>query len=98
MASGKLSPRQKMINMMYLVLTALLAMNVSKEIGKFFYNKQEYLKTEFYLKKGIQKEPNDIELRSLASIFAFFKQNNIDLIGKYDGAFLILLNQPQKHF
>lgn len=32
MASGKLSPRQKMIGMMYLVLTALLALNVSKEI------------------------------------------------------------------
>mgnify|MGYP006268180859 CR=1 FL=1 len=32
MAGGKLSPRQKMINMMYLVLLALLAMNVSKEI------------------------------------------------------------------
>ena len=32
MASGKLSPRQKMINMMYLVLTALLALNVSKEV------------------------------------------------------------------
>ena len=36
MASGKLSPRQKMINMMYLVLTALLAMNVSKEILNSF--------------------------------------------------------------
>ncbi|MBI3512319.1 MAG: gliding motility protein GldM [Bacteroidetes bacterium] len=32
MASGKLSPRQKMIGMMYLVLTALLALNISKEI------------------------------------------------------------------
>jgi len=32
MASGKLPPRQKMIGMMYLVLTALLAMNVSKDI------------------------------------------------------------------
>lgn len=32
MAGGNLSPRQKMINMMYLVLTALLALNVSKEI------------------------------------------------------------------
>jgi gliding motility-associated protein GldM len=32
MAGGKLTPRQKMINMMYLVLTALLAMNVSKEV------------------------------------------------------------------
>ncbi len=32
MAGGKLSPRQKMINMMYLVLTALLALNISKDI------------------------------------------------------------------
>lgn len=32
MASMKLPPRQKMINMMYLVLTAMLALNVSKEV------------------------------------------------------------------
>jgi gliding motility-associated protein GldM len=32
MAGGKETPRQKMIGMMYLVLTALLAMNVSKTI------------------------------------------------------------------
>jgi len=31
MAQPRLSPRQKMINMMYLVLTALLALNVSQE-------------------------------------------------------------------
>lgn len=37
MAGGKQSPRQMMINMMYLVLTALLALNVSKEILKAFY-------------------------------------------------------------
>lgn len=36
MASGKLSPRQKMINMMYLVLIAMLALNVSKEIMHAF--------------------------------------------------------------
>lgn len=36
MAGGKLSPRQKMINMMYLVLTALLALNVSAEILEAF--------------------------------------------------------------
>lgn len=36
MAGGKVSARQKMINMMYLVLTALLALNVSKEIIKAF--------------------------------------------------------------
>ena len=32
MAGGKLSPRQKMINMMYLVLLALLAMNITTEV------------------------------------------------------------------
>lgn len=36
MAAGKLSPRQKMIGMMYLVLTALLALNVSKDILRSF--------------------------------------------------------------
>lgn len=34
MSGGKETPRQKMIGMMYLVLTALLAMNVSKQILK----------------------------------------------------------------
>ncbi len=37
MAGGKLTVRQKMINMMYLVLTALLALNVSAEILKSFH-------------------------------------------------------------
>ncbi|MCS6896049.1 MAG: hypothetical protein NZZ60_07905 [Bacteroidia bacterium] len=38
MASGKLTPRQKMINLMYLVLTALLALNVSAEVLQAFQN------------------------------------------------------------
>jgi gliding motility-associated protein GldM len=36
MAGGKETPRQKMIGMMYLVLTALLAMNVSKDVLNAF--------------------------------------------------------------
>src|SRR5690242_17632264 len=43
MAQGKLSPRQRMINMMYLVLTALLALNVSKEIINAFVTVNESL-------------------------------------------------------
>ena len=35
---GKLSPRQKMIGMMYLVLTAMLALNVSKDAVEAFKN------------------------------------------------------------
>lgn len=45
MASGKLSPRQKMINMMYLVLTAFLALNVSKDILKAFQKVEVSLDT-----------------------------------------------------
>ncbi len=36
MASGKLSPRQKMINLMYLVFIAMLAMNMSREVLSAF--------------------------------------------------------------
>jgi len=32
MASGKQSPRQKMINLMYLVFIAMMALNMSKEV------------------------------------------------------------------
>jgi len=43
MAQVKLSPRQRLINMMYLVLTALLALNVSKEIINAFVTVNESL-------------------------------------------------------
>ena len=36
MASGKQSPRQKMINLMYLIFIAMLAMNMSKEVLQAF--------------------------------------------------------------
>ncbi len=54
---GKISPRQKMINMMYLVLTAMLALNVSAEILKAFY-----LVEESMVKAGtnIQAKNDDI--------------------------------------
>lgn len=43
MAGGKETPRQKMIGMMYLVLLAMLAMNVSKEIINAFVTINEKL-------------------------------------------------------
>jgi len=36
MAGGKLTPRQKMVNLMYLVFVAMLAMNMSKEVLSAF--------------------------------------------------------------
>lgn len=55
MAAGKLSPRQRMINMMYLVLTALLALNVSKEVLNSFFEVNKGIErttTNFSLKNG----------------------------------------------
>ena len=43
MAGGKETPRQKMIGLMYLVLMALLAMNVSKDILNSFVKVNEGL-------------------------------------------------------
>ena len=52
MAGGKLTPRQKMINMMYLVLTALLALNVSQEVLNAFKIVDDGLKTSNSSLKG----------------------------------------------
>ena len=44
MAQGKLSNRQRMINMMYLVLLAILALNVSPEVLDAFTRVRQQLK------------------------------------------------------
>src|SRR5690606_15617333 len=45
MAGGKLSPRQKMINLMYLIFIAMLALNMSKEVLAAFGLMNEKLET-----------------------------------------------------
>lgn len=60
MAGGKLSPRQKMINMMYLVLTALLAMNVSKEIINAFTTVNHSIETS----NGILADKNSATMEN----------------------------------
>ncbi|HSN50734.1 MAG TPA: hypothetical protein VLR52_05835, partial [Bacteroidales bacterium] len=45
MAHERLSPRQKMIGMMYLILTAMLALNVSKEAVDAFKKVDKSLTT-----------------------------------------------------
>jgi gliding motility-associated protein GldM len=61
MASGNLSPRQKMINMMYLVLTALLALNVSKEVLNSF----------FEVNKGIERTTTNFNAKNASTYSAF---------------------------
>ena len=61
MAAGKQTPRQKMINMMYLVLTALLALNVSKEVLNSF----------FEVNKGIERTTTNFDLKNGDTYAAF---------------------------
>jgi gliding motility-associated protein GldM len=63
MAHGKETPRQKMIGMMYLVLTALLALNVQKEVLNAFVIVDE----------GISKMNENYELNN-KDIYAAFDQ------------------------
>jgi gliding motility-associated protein GldM len=64
MAGGKETPRQKMIGMMYLVLTALLALNVSKQILQAFItmdgNTQTSNKSQFQRGSTAKAELNEI--------------------------------------
>ncbi|MDR2126418.1 MAG: gliding motility protein GldM [Prevotellaceae bacterium] len=55
MAQGNLSPRQRMINMMYLVLTAMLALNVSNEVLDAF----ETIENRFGQSIDIVKQNNE---------------------------------------
>lgn len=68
MASGKQSPRQAMINMMYLVLTALLALNVSKEILDSFVTVNNGL-------ENTKLSLNDKMTAQYASFEAFASEN-----------------------
>lgn len=65
MAGGKETPRQKMIGMMYLVLTALLALNVSKAVLDAFVaieeNMQQACLTEYA--RGKEKLGGLVEVR-----------------------------------
>lgn len=75
MAGGNVSPRQKMINMMYLVLTALLALNVSAEILKAFH----------LVEVSMEKAGANIDSKNksiLTSIDKFVETNKGDEKGK----------------
>ncbi len=58
MAGGKETPRQKMIGMMYLVLTALLAMNISKDVLNAFIQ----------INKGLGKTSEVLQSKAQATL------------------------------
>jgi len=75
MAGGNLSPRQKMIGMMYLVLTALLALNVSKDILNAFV----------LVNDGLETTTSNFDKKNNLTYTAFekAKQNNAVKVGPY---------------
>ena len=68
MAGQKLSPRQRMIGMMYLVLTALLALNVSKEIINAFVTLNEGLEITVKNLTGKNNEAYDTFKKSMENV------------------------------
>lgn len=68
MAHGKETPRQKMIGMMYLVLTALLALNVSKSVLDAF----------LIIDEGLEKTGVTMENKNKEVYNEFEKQNSIN--------------------
>jgi len=64
MAGGKETPRQKMIGMMYLVLTALLALNISKEVLNGFVKVENSLQdTQQTLKGKVAETLTTLEVK-----------------------------------
>lgn len=66
--NNRLSPRQKMINLMYIVLTAMLALNVSSDVLNGFTQ----------VEAGLTRTNDNVEQRNaaiLASLEAFSQQN-----------------------
>lgn len=74
MAGGNISPRQKMINMMYLVLTAMLALNVSAEILKAFHMVEVSMD-----KAGVNVDQKNTN--SLKAIASYHEKNPGDAVG-----------------
>lgn len=98
MSHGNLSPRQKMINMMYLVLTALLAMNVSAEVlNAFVLVNDSLMKTE----DGITAK-NNVVYADFAAKYQANKnkvgrwKNKADEIGKQSSELVAYITSLQK--
>ncbi|MDG1842209.1 MAG: GldM family protein [Crocinitomicaceae bacterium] len=106
MAGGKETPRQKMIGMMYLVLTALLALNVSKSILDAFCSIEEGTQTAAREQLAAGDQFKEILVGEQA---ANAKQNpakaakigrllkNIEDIDKETGKFIQLVDEAKFH-
>jgi len=80
MASGKQSPRQKMINLMYLVFIAMMALNMSKEVLTAFGQMNEKLTAS----NASTSARNDAAMAGLASKAEEQPEKYVELKAKAD--------------
>ena len=91
---SEMSPRQRMINMMYLVLTALLALNISKEVLDAFhkmdgsigysYSEKFEFNQEQYDAFDLKSQNNPIKLGAWNDIAKSVEQESAELISVLD--------------
>lgn len=84
MANSKLPPRQKMINMMYLVLTAILALNVTSEVLNAFKTVDD----------GIGQSNHSLQVKT-AGLFNEFN-NQMQLDAKKTEPYKLKADEAQK--
>ena len=74
MAGGKLTPRQKMINLMYLVFIAMLAMNMSKEVlSAFGLMNEKFEASNLTASKSNEQSSAALDLKAKESKGEFIK-------------------------
>ena len=88
MAGGKETPRQKMIGMMYLVLTALLALNVSKSILDAFVAIEENIQkanlTELYRGNEKRSELGEVAADKTNLVRAKKAEKYLEVVDRID--------------
>lgn len=94
MGGGKQTPRQKMIELMYLVLTALLALNVSKEIVSAFVTLNDKLDDSGLVISGGTLDTYGTFDSKRAAIIA--EKGSTDVIDRWEGK-ATELKQRTKH-
>jgi gliding motility-associated protein GldM len=85
---SEMSPRQRMINMMYLVLTALLAMNISKEVLEAFKTMDKSIEYSYTDKQEFtKKQYKDFQNKA---------DNNPDKLGEWNNVAIQLKYESQE--
>ena len=85
---SELSPRQRMINMMYLVITALLALNISKEVLEAFQTMDNSIGFSYSEKLSFNKKEYDS--------FKMKAMNNPEKLGYWNDVAGTVKNESKK--